>query len=625
MVAFLANFRRVLEDLVARPDAAISDLEVLAPSERERLVSEWNRTEVPFDRSLCLHHLFEAQVEKTPDAVAVVSEEGSLTYRELESRANALAERLASEGIGAEARVGICLPRTADLVVALLGVMKSGAAYVPLDPAYPEERLALMLGDSGAKAVVSDSPRRLPETTARVLRLDEVLEEGSRGRNAPPRPAVGPGNLVYVLYTSGSTGTPKGVAIAHRSAVALIEWAKGSFTDEELSGVAFTTSICFDLSVFELFLPLSRGGRVIVLEDALAIAGSPHAREARLINTVPSAIGELVRSKAVPSSVRTICLAGETLSPSLVREICAGTSATRVLDLYGPSEDTTYSTHAHRLPDGPATIGRPIANTQIYILDEGLSPVPRGAAGELVIGGDGLARGYLQRPAETAAKFVPDPFSGRAGSRLYRTGDLARHLPDGRLEFLGRRDHQVKLRGFRIELSEIEEALRRHEAIEAAAVLSSGQGPDAQLTAYIACGTGAQPTVTELRRYIRSKLPPHMVPSTFVVLDALPLTPNGKIDRRALSRSEATPTRGERYVAPRTDLERAIALVWAGLLAVERVGIHDNFFDLGGHSLMSIRAIAGIEKETGVRLGVRDLMFQTLEQCASVCEEARRA
>ncbi len=623
IVALLANLKRLLEDAVARPDASISELSILAPSEREKVLFEWNSTDVPYERGLCLHQLFEAQAERTPERTAVVSGENSLTYGELERRANDVAHRLLEAGVGPETLVGVCLPRSCDLVVALLGVLKAGAAYVPLDPAYPDERLAFMLRDSRAKAVLTDPGRELPENEAQVLRLDDGLLSAVGGMDVRPTPGLDPENLAYVLYTSGSTGTPKGVAIAHRSAVALIEWAKGMFGDEELSNAAFTTSICFDLSVFELFLPLSRGGRVVVLEDALAVATSPMAEELTLVNTVPSAMAELTRSGKVPSSVRTICLAGEPLSEKLVREILETTRARRVFDLYGPSEDTTYSTFARRTKGGPQTIGRPIANTRVYVVDETLSPVPRGATGELCLGGDGLARGYFDRPAETAEKFVPDPFSDRPGARLYRTGDLARHRSDGQLEFLGRRDYQVKLRGFRIELAEIEEVLRRHEAVEAAAVLVTGEGADEKLSAFVACGSNAQPTVTELRRYLRAKLPAHMVPSIYVVLDNLPLTPNGKIDRHALrSQDAASSAPAERFLAPRTELERGIASVWMNLLPVARVGVHDNFFDLGGHSLMSIRALAGIEKVTGVRLGVRDLMFQTLEQCAAACEAA---
>lgn len=624
IVALLSNWRRLLEDAVERPDGAISELEVLSAGERKRILLDWNRTDAPYDGEACLHHLFERQVDRTPGAIAVVSDEESVTYRELERRANRLAHFLRAKGAGPERLVGLCLRRRVDLVVALLATLKAGAAYVPLDPAYPEARLALMAADSGALLVLTDSEAAsgLASDSREVVRLDEVEASLPASEKRPER-AVRSGNVVYVLYTSGSTGIPKGVAIAHRSAVALIEWAKTVFGPEEVAGVAFTTSISFDLSVFELFLPLSTGGTVLVFEDALSLLSSERAGSVRLLNTVPSAMETLLRSADSLDSLRTVCLAGEPLSRQLVEEIHERTGAGRVLDLYGPSEDTTYTTFALRSPEESATIGRPIANTRVYVLDEALSPVPRGVPGELCIAGDGLARGYLGRPGQTAETFVPDPFSSRPGSRLYRTGDIARHRPDGQLEYLGRRDHQVKLRGFRIELGEIEEALRSHEAIEAAVVLVVSPGADAALVAYVVSGAGSQPTVTELRKYVRTKLPAHMVPAMYVFLDAFPHTPNGKIDRRALSAAEATPSRAERHVPPRTEAERSIAAVWTELLSVERVGIHDNFFDLGGHSLMSIRAIARIEKATGVRLGVRDLMFQTLEQCAACCESAQ--
>jgi amino acid adenylation domain-containing protein len=466
-----------------------------------------------------------------------------------------------------------------------------------------------------------------------VVCVDRDAASFDRLPDARPAPAAAPGNLAYVIYTSGSTGRPKGVAIAHRSAVAMVEWARGAFAPGELAAVLASTSICFDLSVFELFVPLACGGSVVLAENALELPRL-EAAGVSLVNTVPSAAAELVRTTGLPPSVRTVCLAGEPLSRGLVEALYAAAAARggrleRVLNLYGPSEDTTYSTWA-ALPSLPPMaplqsniaqapgIGRPVLGTQAYVVDPHLQPLPLGVPGELCLGGQGLARGYLGRPELTAERFVPDPFTGEPGGRLYRTGDLVRHRPDGDLLFLGRLDHQVKLRGFRIELGEIEAVLAAHPRIAEAAVVSTkaaGAALDEQDTGEVgpaAVATGHRlvayvvgrpapassgppaptaPTADELRAYLAAKLPSFMVPWAFVQLPALPRNANGKLDRGALPDPGRQAWGAAAEVEePRSEAERTVAAIWQEVLGLDRVSVHDNFFDSGGHSLLAVRA-----------------------------------
>ncbi|MEG4280406.1 amino acid adenylation domain-containing protein [Microcoleus sp. MON1_C1] len=437
-----------------------------------------------------IHQLFESQVERTPDAVAVVFEGQQLTYRELNVKANQLAHYLRSIGVRPEVLVGICVERSFDMIVGILGILKAGGAYVPLDPTYPHERLAFMLEDSSVPVLLTQARlvKSLPKHQARIVCLDTDWEIIERQSEANLISEVKLDNLAYVIYTSGSTGKPKGVAIEHRNAVALLDWAKQVFNPDDLAGVLASTSICFDLSVFELFVPLSWGGKVILAENALHLPALSAALDVTLINTVPSAIAELLRMDGIPSSVRTVNLAGEPLPNKLVQQVYEHNTVQKVFNLYGPSEDTTYSTYTLVKKGGnePPPIGRPIANTQVYILDAQKQLVPIGVPGELYIGGAGLARGYLNRPELTADRFIPNPFSNESGSRLYKTGDLARYLPDGNIEFLGRIDHQVKIRGFRIELGEIEASLQQHPDVRQAVAIAREDVPgDKRLVAYI--------------------------------------------------------------------------------------------------------------------------------------------
>jgi amino acid adenylation domain-containing protein len=584
----VGHFQTLLEAIVSNSQQPISELPLLTSAERQTLLVDWNHTQVDYPQAACIHHLFEVQVQKTPDAVAVVFGDEQLTYQELNQQANQLANYLQKLGVQPDVLVGVCVQRSLAMIVAILAILKAGGAYVPIDPNYPQERLQFMLTNSQAPVLLTQQQlvEKIGNCNAQVICLDDDRTLISQEKIANPSSLTNGHNLAYVIYTSGSTGQPKGVAIEHHSPVALIHWAKTLYSPADLAGVLASTSICFDLSVFEIFVPLSYGGTVILVENALSLAELNTAQPVTLINTVPSAIASLLSQQAIPSSVKTINLAGEPLSNQLVQEIYQLEHIQRVFNLYGPSEDTTYSTYAliPRHHQQTITIGRPISNTQVYLLDQYLQPVPIGVAGELYIGGVGLARGYWQRPELTQEKFISHPFEPE--TRLYKTGDLARYLPDGSLEFLGRIDHQIKLRGFRIELGEIEAALLQNPNVQQTVVVAQ----ESRLIAYVVLADQTATSVNDFRLFLQKKLPEYMLPSTFVLLEALPLTPNGKIDRQALPapdnlRPELTAT----YQAPQSQVEKTIAQIWQQVLKLEKVGIHDNFFDIGGNSLLLVQ------------------------------------
>ncbi len=623
----LGHFQMLLEGMVSSPELPIVKLPLLTRSEQQQLLVDWNDTQADYPRDMCIHQLFEQQVERTPDAIAVVFAEQHLTYRELNQSANQLARYLQTLGVKPEVLVGICVERNLDMVIAMLGILKAGGAYVPLDPNYPQERIAVMLEDSQVQVLLTQQHlvETLPEHNAHIVCLDK-WEAIAKFSDAPCSSEVTLDNLVYVLYTSGSTGKPKGVAIAQRSPVALVSWAREIFTPEQLAGVLASTSICFDLSVFELFVPLCSGGKVILAENALHLPNLSKAiaQQVTLINTVPSAITELVRVKGIPEGVATINLAGEPLQNQLVQQIYQQENIQQVFNLYGPSEDTTYSTFAAiaKGASTPPPIGRPIANTQAYILNHNLESVPIGVPGELYLGGAGLARGYLNRPDLTQERFIPNPFSDDPQARLYKTGDLVRYLADGNIEYLGRIDNQVKIRGFRIELGEIEAVLSQYPAIAQTVVIAREDVPGTKrLVAYLVCDleeTLQTPTVNDLRQFLKEKLPEYMLPSAFVFLEALPLTPNGKIDRRALPAPDLTQQLEESFVAPRTEVEQKLAKIWAEVLGVEQVGIRDNFFELGGDSILSLQIIARAN-QAGLQLTPKQLFSnQTIAELATV-------
>jgi amino acid adenylation domain-containing protein len=590
----------------------ISELPLLGAGELWQILGEWNEPAFWPPTDACLHDLVAAQAERTPSAVAVIGGSGGterLTYRDLGARAGELARLLAALGVAPEVRVGVCLPRTPALVVTLLGILEAGGVYVPLDPSYPRERLKFMLEDAGATVIVTESALadRLPPSRAHVLRLDGAPGASEIAPAATPTRAI-PGNLAYLIYTSGSTGRPKAVAIEHRSAMAFIQWAQGVFDPAELASVLAATSISFDLSVFELFVPLASGGQVILAENALALPELPAAGEVVLVNTVPSAMTELVRAGALPAGVRSVNLAGEPLKGSLAQALYAS-GVERVRNLYGPSEDTTYSTFevvekgSRREP----TIGRPIAGTWARLLDPDLRLVPVGARGEIYLGGAGLARGYLGRPELTAERFVPDPLANESGGRLYRTGDLGRYLPDGRIEYLGRLDHQVKVRGFRIELGEIEAALLAHPGVREAVVVALGEpGGDRSLAAWFVASGEPAPTAADLRAHLRGRLTEPMVPAHLMRLDRLPLTPNGKVDRKALPMPEKEAPRSSSSTDSTDPVTELLAGIWAEVLDLdEPPGANANFFELGGHSLLATRVVSRVRAALGVELPLR--------------------
>ena len=635
----LGHFQTLLESIVANPDQPLWDLPLLTPTEQHQLLVEWNNTQTDYPNNTCIHQLFEAQVERTPNTIAVIFDNQQLTYQQLNHRANQLARHLQKLGVKPEVTVGICLERSLEMIVAILAILKAGGAYIPLDPAYPQERRAFMLQDSQVSLLLTtsknvqnslypsgkaspntidnnkQSPINLEQLT--VICLDKNWETINQENTDNPESHINPTNLAYILYTSGSTGFPKGVAIEHRSTVNFIHWAQTVFNPEQLAGVLASTSICFDLSVFELFLPLSCGGKVILAENALHLPTLKAAKDVTLINTVPSAIAELLRANAIPQNVRTVNLAGEPLSQQLVNQLYQHQTIQQVFNLYGPSEATTYSTFTLCLPkqsenqkeNHSPSIGRPIANTQIYILDSHLQSVPIGVAGELHIGGDGLARYYLNRPDLTDEKFIPNPFTNEAGSRLYKTGDLARYLPDGNIEFLGRIDNQVKIRGFRIELGEVESTLSQYPTVQQCVVTARVDiESNKRLVAYIVPHPEQTITTDELRRFLKQKLPDYMIPGAFVFLDTLPLTPNGKIDRNALPAPDSSrPNLEETFVAPRTPTEQELADIWTSVLKLEKIGVGDNFFNLGGHSLLATQIISRVRQTFSIELPLRVL------------------
>jgi amino acid adenylation domain-containing protein len=624
----LDSLSGLLAAAAADPGLRLSDLPLLSEAGRQQSLVEWNDTAASCPTA-CLHDLVAAQAERTPAAVAVACQGERVTYSELMLRSRRLAGHLRRLGVGRDAGperpVGVCLERTSDLVVALLAILQAGGVYVPLDPTYPTERLAFLLEDCGqgfeAPLIVTREAllARLPDPVEAVC-LDRDAETIALA-DGPPAD-VRPDHLAYLIYTSGSTGRPKAVAIEHRSAVALVDWAAEVFPPEDLAGVLASTSINFDLSVFELFVPLALGGTVILADNALALAGLPEAGQVTLVNTVPSAMAELLRLEALPASVRTVSLAGEPLAQGLVAEIERQTGV-RVLDLYGPSEDTTYSTFARRRGDEPATIGRPLSGGRAYLLDRWQRPAVAGAPGEVWLGGAGLARGYLHRPDLTAERFVPDPFAEAPGGRLYRTGDLARFRADGCLELLGRIDHQVKVRGFRIELGEVETHLLAFPGVREAAALALGEGAGRKLGAFVAPPSSGD----GLRAFLAGRLPSHMVPSAFGFLEALPRLPNGKLDRRALAALPLNGTgAGEGFVPPATEDEVRLAAIWAEVLGVPRVGLHDDFFRLGGHSLLATRIVARLRRDFGVELPLRSLFQEpTVARLLGAVREAKAA
>jgi amino acid adenylation domain-containing protein/non-ribosomal peptide synthase protein (TIGR01720 family) len=592
-------FGSFLDALVERPDSRLSALPLLSDQEDQLLVKDRNATADEW-QGRCVHELIEEQARLTPDAVAVAWLGERLTYAGLDRRANALAHRLRTLGVDTESRVGLYLDRTPDLLIAMLATLKAGAAYVPLDTKYPRARLEWMLGDAAASVVLTTPGLRqqLPSSPGvRVAEIDAMWRDASAQAEQPPDVAVSARHLAYIIYTSGSTGTPKGVAIEHRSASAFIHHARSMFSPADLAGSVASSSICFDFSVLEILVPLASGGTVILVESALHIPSMTTSVPPTMMCAVPSALAELVRDHELPPSIRVVNFGGEVLTSALSRAVYAQRGVERAVNVYGPTETTTFSTFAELQRDDAAepALGRAIDNTRVYLLDAELAPVPVGTVGEIFIGGAGLARGYYGRPALTADRFIPNPFVN--GGRLYRTGDRARSRTDGTLEFVGRRDHQVKLRGYRIELGEVEAALLTSGALrEAVAVVREDAPGDQRLVAYVVPEAAGRASgeieidraalSKELQRSLHASLPAYMVPSAVVVLDRLPRHPNGKVHRAALP----PPPSAEVPVAPAsTDLKSEIAAMWGSVLGSGPVGLDENVYELGAHSLMAVK------------------------------------
>jgi amino acid adenylation domain-containing protein len=634
----LGNFHTLLQSIVSHPEQRISDLGSLTDCEKHRLLVEWNDTKSDYPNDNCIHQLFEEQVERTPEAVAVVFEDQQLTYRELNARANQLAHHLQTLGVGPDVLVGICLDRSIEMVVGLLGILKAGGAYLPLDPTYPEDRVAFMFAEAQPKVLLSQACLldKLPASSGEVLCLDSEWDVIGRESIDNPSNESAPSDLAYIIYTSGSTGRPKGAMVSHRAIVNHMHWMQGTFRFTETDAIVQKTPISFDASVWEIFAPLLAGSRLIVAKpdghrNCAYLSRLIQKQGATVLQLVPSMLREMLQDRdfAACTTLRLVFCGGEALPADLPQKFYACFESRATLwNLYGPTEasiDATYWECKRDSEEAMIPIGRPIANAQIYILDRQLQPVPIGVAGELHIGGDGVARGYLNQPELTAEKFIYHSFNGEPARRVYRTGDLARYLPDGNIEFLGRIDNQVKLRGYRIELGEIEAVLGQHPLVQSSVVVVREDTPgDKRLVGYVV-GREKSFDGAEIRKYLKQKLPEYMVPSAFVRLDELPLTPNGKVDRKALpAPDQDRPELGNIYQAPRTPVEEALASIWCELLKVDKVGIQDNFFELGGHSLLATQIMSRVRSGLSIELPLRTLFESpTVEQLAEAIMEQR--
>jgi surfactin family lipopeptide synthetase C len=649
----LEYLQSILESFALDPEQQLSDLQFLTSAERGQLLVGWNDTQTEFPQDLCINQLIEAQAERTPRNVAVTYQDEQLTYRQLNAKANQIARHLRSLGVGPESRVGICMGRSAERVVAILGVLKAGGAYVPLDPATPPERLSFMIADAGVEVLLTEQQleARFASENTRVVSLDaewesitgEPLKRGRVRRlyermrtrlrdtlqesEANLDQNVSPDNLAYIIFTSGSTGQPKGVAVQHRGVINLLHQMAQAPGMTQTDRALLLTSISFDIAGIELFLPLCVGASIVVapqaaVTDPRQLSALIAASGVTFMQATPSAYRMMLEGDPDTlrhPSLRVLVAAGEALSDELAARLKA--EGRQLWNGYGPTETTIYSA-TELVESEPVTIGRPVANTQLYILDEGMQPVPQGVSGELFIGGVALARGYINRPDLTAEKFVPDPFGKVPGARLYRTGDLVRHLSDGKIDYQGRIDHQVKIRGFRIELEEIETVLAQHPCVRRAVVTAREQnGGDKQLVAYFTTRTQQEaPAGAELRRFLKDKLPDYMVPSAFVAMESIPLTGSGKVNRNALPAPDqsGSATDSITFVPPRDTLELQLTLIWEDVLGIGPVGITDNFFDLGGHSISAVRLMAQIQKQFG-----RDLQLAVLLQGATIEQLAR--
>ncbi|MBN3884992.1 MAG: non-ribosomal peptide synthetase [Nostoc sp.] len=625
------HFCTLLEGIVANPQARLSDLPLLTADELHQQLVEWNNTQVEYPQQQCIHQLFEAQVERTPDAVAVVFEDKQLTYYELNARANQLAHYLKKLGVEPEVLVGICVERSLDMVIGLLAILKAGGAYVPLDPSYPLERLAYMLEDSQPKVLLTQQQlvESLPDHKIKVICIDRYWKLIADENTQNPVCNITCDNLAYVIYTSGSTGKPKGAMLPHHAICNHMFWMQSEFPLTQVDKVLQKTPFSFDASVWEFYAPLLVGAQLVMArpgghQDSDYLIQAIIEQHITTLQLVPSLLQMLLAHGGIENcqSLKRVFCGGEALPVALQERFFANLDA-ELHNLYGPTEtciDVISWTCKRGINQQVVPIGRPIANTQIYLLDSRGQPVPVGIPGELHISSEQLARGYLNRPELTAEKFIPNPFGDQLGVRLYKTGDLARYLPNGDIEYLGRIDNQIKIRGFRIELGEIETVINQHPLVEKTVVVVRSDLVNSQrLIAYVVPISEQMPTIAELRGFLEIKLPKYMVPAAFVMLETLPLTPNGKVDRNALPAPDtARPELDKELVAPRNFVEAKLAEIWAGVLGVDKVGIFDNFFELGGDSILAIVVITRANK-AGLQLTTKQLFqHQTVADLATV-------
>jgi surfactin family lipopeptide synthetase A len=628
---FVESFLVLLEAAASAPDTSVDDLPVLSDSGRKAQLVDWNATQAELPPK-CVHELVAERARLSPEAVAVSFEGSELRHGELEVRSNQLARLLVERGVEPGARVGIFLERSPELLVALLAVAKAGAAYLPLDPAYPADRVAYMLSDSGASLVLTRAAEAaaLPDASERSptrLLLDEEAANLDAQSKEPLEGRATPASVAYLLYTSGSTGKPKGVVIPHG---ALTNFLVGMQREPGLSAsdrLLAVTTVSFDISGLELYLPLVTGATIVLASRDLAADGDELVRTLEreritVMQATPATFRLMIDAGWERSPDLRVLCGGEALPPELAEALLERTA--ELWNMYGPTETTIWSTTKRITDAGDITIGRPIANTTIYVLDAKMQPVVVGVPGDLYIGGAGVALGYWGRDDLTKERFLPDPY-GPEGARIYKTGDRARYRPDGSLIFLGRSDNQVKVRGYRIELGEIEAVLAHHPAIERnVVVVRSDASGDQRIVAYCVYGKSGEPTASELRKHLRAELPEYMVPHLFVAIDELPLTDNNKVDRKALPDPFGHAVGlGREHVEPKTDTERLVAEIWREVLKTDSVGLNDNFFEIGGHSLLSMQVIVRLEKRIGHRLNPRSMAFSTLEQIAAECDAAR--
>ncbi|MEO1560637.1 MAG: amino acid adenylation domain-containing protein, partial [Cyanobacteria bacterium J06632_19] len=645
----ICHFENLLQAVVDNPQTKVGEIAILSEIERHQILVEWNQTALDYPRDKCIHQLFEEQVAKTPDAVAVVFQEQQLTYQQLDNRANQLANYLQTLGIKPDSKVGICIDRCLNMVVGILGILKAGAAYIPIDPNYPQERLSHMLDDSDVSVLLTTENllSGLPANKAKQICLDRDWESLiSHQSNESPTSDVKPSNLAYIIYTSGSTGKSKGVMIEHNSLVNFTTTATKEYGINHRDRVLQFASISFDVAVEEMYPCLTNGATLILRTDEFLTNGHQMLQKCEqwgiTVLDLPTAYWHQLASdlatgeSEVPQNLRLVIIGGEAVIPEKVRtwqKSFKNNQCPELINTYGPTEATVVVTKC-KLSESinkdtglaQMTIGKPFPNVQIYILDSCLNPVPIGVPGELHIGGLCLARGYLNRPELTAQKFIPDPFN--RGMRMYKSGDLARFLPDGNIDFLGRIDHQVKIRGFRIELGEIETVLNQHAAVKEAIVIPQEyEAGDKRLIAYIVPKSTQSPASKELKEFLKSRLPEYMIPSAFVSLETLPLTPNDKVDRKALPKPDKNNLNlEEEYLSARNDVEKKLVTLWEQAFRIQPIGIKDNFFSLGGNSLMATSMVAEIEKIFDKKLS-QAVFFEasTIEQLAAILVQAEIA